>query len=209
MARAAAKHGAAAYWVPPFTLDRQTRKAISRLFDKTPNDKFFTALERATADFVSQIEYKRTAPRLANISTALGSLDISTRKLIDLLNETDGYTRQLIGHAWFLDGRSGMIIEDSERALLDLWTAVLLTRNSIQGKIPKGRPTDTKQGFVCQAWRIFEQFNLRPTANRNDPLESCISLLLIAAKAATGEENIHQLAMKAAKINGTNDRTFN
>ena len=135
---------------------------------------------------------------MADVNAALNDIGGKVRNLVGGLSHKtgiDGRTRQLLAQTWAMRGMQGNVVEDCKTALVNLDAAIDLTRASLTGKSRRGRKTDPKQEFTSEVYGIFRRFKIEPLTR----FENILSIILTAAHDTTGDDNIHRLAMTAAK----------
>ncbi len=185
----------ASFGIPEFRLDGDTRRKISEIVGSQP-EAFYQSIENRIAEFIAENEYIKSASRLPHVKTALDDIGSKSRELAERLNALTGIderTRQLISQTWALRGMSENVIDDCEKALWDLWTAIEVTKSAIKGKGRKGRKSDTKLDFACEILRLLRHHKIES----HGKFQNCLLVLFDAAHETTEESNIHGIALAA------------
>jgi hypothetical protein len=192
------------YWIKPFTLVKSMRQLIKKLLGKEVPAEFFEALESALEDFIAYDEFKANMPKMSNVNAALDEIHSKSYELAELLSERKGIdfrTRDYIDQISQMRGMPGGVIGDCQKALIHLYSAIELTRDSLKKqKIRKGRPVETTQEeFIYRIYEIFTYYRFNPKATIGGKFENCVWELLNISGRENEEGNIHRLSMIAAK----------
>jgi hypothetical protein len=203
------------YWIPAFLSEisdpkereqirKEIRAEITKDLGRPPTKSFFEAAEALTEDFIAWTKYRTKEPTTASVKAAIKALCGKVDDLAEMLSPDygiDARTRQFINQIWYLRGMRSDPIQECMDALDNLSAAIEMAKAKIsKQKIPKGRKVDTKQEFVYNLFELFQRFGLKPKTTRYGSFEQCcMTLLHVATKKEPSTNNIHKLALAAAK----------
>jgi hypothetical protein len=169
-----------------FTLPAETLRDLEDWMKHVPDAAFIQKLEDNLSDLLSFAQAAQGIPTPSEIRAAINGLLRKTRSLLDLLQKTDGYTRQQISLRDFIEAEhvpGENPVGHAQQSLLRLMTALDETRKRLQDVNSTGGPAKASS----EAWRKMIEGSLRETFKQyGDPtnrlsaaeIDGCVESIL-------------------------------